>query len=109
MVGNNEEIDIDREDAERERDEIEIFEKLKILNVKKGDVLVVKYMDIISLIAKHPHMDGKMPPNVYHKLIEKQLKEVKKFIKENYGGQVGMIAIPDSVDLEIIRLEEWFV
>lgn len=93
----------------RERDEIEIFEKLNILNVKKGDVLVIKYMDMISLIAKYPHMDGKMPADVYRKLIDRQLKTIKEFIQENYGGQVGMIAIPDSVDLEVIRLEEWFV
>lgn len=85
---------------ERDREEIEILDKVKVLNVKKGDILVLRYKAVPP---------DNMPHNVWMKHIEVQLKHVKKFVKENYSGYVGLISVPDTIDFEILRLEEWFV
>ena len=79
--------------------DFEFLEKIKVLNLKKGDVVIIKYK------AEHHNM----PRHVYTKMMEKQIRDIKKFIKDKWGGKVGMIAIPDIIDMEVIRLEEWFV
>ena len=81
------------------RPEFEIIEKIKILNIKKGDVIIIKYK------AENDNM----PRHIYTKMIERQVKQIKDFVKENWGGYVGMVTIPDTMDIEIMRLEEWFV
>lgn len=87
----------------------EFIDKIKVLNVQKGDVIVVKYEDLLSFVAKYPHMENKIPYEEYKKMMDTQLSQIKRFIEENWGKQVGMICLPVSIDLEVIRLEEWFV
>lgn len=97
MVGNNEEIDLERDEPEDP-----FIEKIKCLNVKKGDVLIIKYKDPLIHKMNVPH-------DVWQKSMQHNIEMVSKFVKENYGGLVGMLTVPDSIDFEVIRLEEWFV
>lgn len=87
-------------DTNIHRPEFEIIEKIKILNIKKGDVIILKYKADPS---------NNMPRHIYRQAIEKQVKAIKEFVKDNWGGYVGMVSIPDTIDIEIMRLEEWFV
>jgi len=81
-------------------DENEFIEKIKVLNVKKGDVLVVKFKD------EHP---SNIPRHIVQKHLDRHIKAIHDFVTKNWKGQVGMIAVPKSMDFEVIRLEEWFV
>jgi len=87
-------------DDNNRREEFEIIEKIKVLNVKKGDVLILRYK------SEPP---TPMPRDVWMKLISGQIKEIKKFVETNWNGRIGMISVPDILDLEVIRLEEWYV
>ena len=79
------------------RKEEDLIEKVKVLNIKKGDVLLLRYNDNFNI-----------PREAHKKMIEKSIEIVKKcFLDE--GVRVSILAFPKSLDVEVIRLEEWFV
>jgi len=83
----------------------EFIEKLKVINIKDGDCLVVKYKDC-------NFANINIPRDVYIKYMAKQLKDIKEYFDINYnkkGIKFGLICVPDSIDFEVIRLEEWYV
>jgi hypothetical protein len=82
--------------------EYEIIDKIKVLNVKKGDVLIVRYKAL-------PPEGHSMPQHIWTEMTQKQIKKLKEFIHKNWSGRIGLISIPDTIDIEILRLEEWFV
>ena len=88
-----------------ERDRPDIIDKIKVLDLKKGDVLVVKYHDRLPELIGQP----RQIVETHHNHLKHNLEMISEFVKKNWGGAVGMITVPDSIDFEVIRLEEWFV
>jgi len=76
------------------------IDKVKVLNLKKGDVLVVRYQDYdstSSLISR----------NVWGKQMKRELDILKEYFEKM--DKLGVIFVPNTIDFEVIRLEEWFV
>lgn len=100
MPDNDDTIENTEDENENLRPEFELIEKIKILNIKKGDVIILRY-------AASPPLN--LPRDAWTQMLTRQIKEIKKFVKENWGGYVGLISVPDTIDFEVMRLEEWFV
>ena len=84
---------------DRTNDFNRIGEILKF-DIKKGDVLLIKVDD------SNPR---DLPRDLLNKLITKQCEATKKAFHDMFGTQIGLIFIPRSMDVSILRLEEWFV
>lgn len=76
-----------------------IVEKIQMLDLKKGDVLLITINDD----------RGDLPRNIFDKLNYKRSKAVTERVKHIYGNSVQVIFIPSSMDVSVLRLEEWFV
>jgi len=82
-------------------DSNEFIDKVKVLNLKKGDVLVVRYQDYSNTV-------NDVPRQVWTKHMKRQLENIKAYF-ENQDGKIGVIFVPSTIDFEVIRLEEWYV
>jgi len=83
-------------------DSNEFIDKVKILNLKKGDVLVVKYED-------YENSNKSMPRDVWVRKMKIELENIKSYFKDEGRNKLGVIFVPNTIDFEVIRLEEWFV
>jgi len=73
--------------------------KIQTMDLKKGDVLLISVNDD----------RGELPRKVFDKLIMHTLTFFESEIKKVYGDKVQIIFIPNSMDVSVLRLEEWFV
>lgn len=70
------------------------------LDIKKGDVLLIKVDD------SNPK---DLPRDILNKLIVKHCEATRKAFHDVFGTQIELIFIPKSMDVSVLRLEEWFV
>lgn len=77
----------------------DIIKKVQTIDIKKGDVL---------LITVSPPYDD-LPRHVQNKKIHEEQKAVYNKFKHVFGDKIQIIFIPDTMNVSVIRLEEWFV
>ena len=82
-----------QKEQEEQKETLNLIDKIHTLNIKKGDVLVLR-----------PNMERfQLPP----KVLKNMLRNIKKDI--HLVVDIPILIIPDHIGIDIIRLEEWYV
>lgn len=87
------------DDLEREED-VDLINRINKLDLQKGDVLLITVDD------SNPK---NLPRKLLSKLIKNQCEAIRDAFEKTFNNKIQIIFIPKSMDVSVIRLEEWFV